>query len=150
MTDFHLIQTKKNIRTTADQKEFAAWLLHFSNGTSSASQDPNLAVDNKEVPQISCADGSLVDDIFNNTCQEKIRSRVIVSPKKLDGPLINEEVLRHLPDDCCTYYSKDNVLANDPTEAEPYPLEFLNSFYAIRNASSKTHLKTQLNSNLSS
>lgn len=44
--------------TTADQREFAVCVLHLGNGTSAASQDPNLAVDDIEVSQVSCNDVS--------------------------------------------------------------------------------------------
>ncbi|KAF2350372.1 hypothetical protein FHG87_018871 [Trinorchestia longiramus] len=70
-------------------------------------QDPNLAADDLDVPQISCVDGSLVDDIFTNTNEDERKNRVIISPKNTDCLKINEEFLTRLPGGCRTYYSTD-------------------------------------------
>lgn len=81
-----------------------------------------------------------MEDIFNNTSEEERRSRVILSPKNPDYLLINE-VLRQLPCDCCTYYSTDKVLTDDPAEAECYLLEFLNFLTPSRMLPHKLSLK---------
>lgn len=67
-----------------------------------------------------------MDDSFKNTSKEE-RSRAILLPKNPDSLLTNEETLRQVPSDCCTYYRTNNVLTDDPAEAECYPFGFLNS-----------------------
>ena len=51
---------------------------------------------------------------------------MILSPKNYDC-LSSEEVLGQLPGEDRVYYSTDAVITGDPTEAQRYPPEFLNS-----------------------
>lgn len=53
-------------------------------------------------------------------------SRAILCPTNDECVRLNELVER-LPGDAATYFSVDSVLCDDPSEADSFPLEFLNS-----------------------
>lgn len=68
-----------------------------------------------------------MDDIFNDISEEETRRRVILSPRNTDCILNNEEVLSQLPGDFSTYYSKYQILTDDPAEAQRYLFNFQNT-----------------------
>jgi hypothetical protein len=124
---FRKHRLSQNIRVAHDHREFATWLLHLGNGTSNQLLEQPISEDAIELPHTSCVNGSLVENIFSNTSQEDRRNRVILSPKNSDCLILNEEVLGQLPGEDRVYYSTDAVITDDPTEAQRYPPEFLNS-----------------------
>lgn len=54
-------------------------------------------------------------------------SRAILCPTNDECVRLNNELVERLPGDAATYFSVDSVLCDDPSEADSFPLEFLNS-----------------------
>ena len=125
---FNVVKLTKNMRTDADQQEFARWLLQLGNGNlkSQASPVPDLV---EIPPQCNVACRDIIDDIFNDmSAPHAMANTVVLTPKNATALQLNDKVLKDkVPGELKTYISADKVICDDEEEANNYPLEFANS-----------------------
>ncbi|KMQ90800.1 hypothetical protein RF55_9409 [Lasius niger] len=122
------IKLKQNMRT-ADEKEFANWLMQLGDGKLYNTDGLNLDI--IEIPQDFITKESIINEIFGNKItKEQIREnpdRVILCPKNEDTFKINDEILRLMEGEEKKYLSIDSIVSDDPQEQLNFPTEFLNS-----------------------
>ncbi|KMQ87709.1 atp-dependent dna helicase pif1-like protein [Lasius niger] len=113
---------------TADEKEFANWLLL---GDGKLSNTDGLHIDTIEIPQDFITKGSLITKIFGYTITMKQvqdnPDRAILCPKNEDTFKINDEILGLMEGEEKEYLSIDSIVSDDPQEQLNFPTEFLNS-----------------------
>jgi len=114
---------------TADEKEFANWLMQLGDGKLYNTDGLNLDI--IEIPQDFITKKSIINEIFGNKItKEQIREnpdRVILCPKNEDTFKINDEILRLMEGEEKKYLSIDSIVSDDPQEQLNFPTEFLNS-----------------------
>ncbi|KMQ86402.1 hypothetical protein RF55_14615, partial [Lasius niger] len=122
------VKLKENMRT-ADEKEFANWLMQLGDGK--LSNTDGLHLDTIEIPQDFISKESIITEIFGDRItKEQIRDnpdRAILCPKNEDTFKINDEILRLMEGEKKKYLSIDSIISDDPQEQLNFPTEFLNS-----------------------
>lgn len=120
----------KNMRTTADEREFADWLYQLGGGLILIEKTISpVAI---QIPQDCVYDGDIIEYMYGNETlnAEKITEfvqSVILCPKNRDCTLINDEVINLIEGDAVTYHSADSIIAEEDDDADEYSIEFINS-----------------------
>ncbi|XP_071652233.1 uncharacterized protein [Temnothorax longispinosus] len=121
------IKLQQNMRT-ADEKEFANWLMQLRDGK--LSNTDGLHLDTIEIPQDFISKESIITEIFDDRItmeQRENPDRAILCPKNEDTFKINDEILRLMEGEEKEYLSIDSIVSDNPQEQLNYPTEFLNS-----------------------
>ena len=118
---------------TADEKEFAYWLMQLGDGK--LSNTDGLHLDTIEIPQDFISKESIISEIFGDRItMEQIREnpdQAILCPKNEDTFKINDEILRLMEGEEKEYLSIDSIVSDDPQEQLNFPTEFLNSVHLL-------------------
>jgi hypothetical protein len=127
-TLFKIVKLKKNMRTGADQQDFARWLLELGNGTL---QCETVAVPNLiEIPQdCNIVQQDIIGKVFPDMSNPKaITNTVILTPTNENELKLNDKVLKtKVPGQVKVYVSADRAICDNVEEGDNYPIEFLNS-----------------------
>jgi hypothetical protein len=125
---FNVMKLKRNMRAEEDQQEYARWLLSLGNGELEC--EPQQSVPNSiEIPpQCQVVENNIVDAVFTDVSDPKIiSSTIILTPTNESSLHLNNLVIKKVPGLSKTYVSADKAICDDETEANNYPVEFLNS-----------------------
>ena len=117
------------MRAGREEQNFADWLKQLGDGTLPAVDD--IGDDVIQLPDECVTTEPLTDVIFGQSLTADSAqfyvSRAILCPTNDECVRLNNELVERLPGDAATYFSVDSVLCDDPSEADSFPLEFLNS-----------------------
>ena len=133
---FCLVQLKKNMRADEEEAEFASWLLDLGNG--SLTCDWAKCVPDTIVIPDQCnilrgeggasSEETIVNAVFNDVSHPEAIANTVILPPTNDASLgLNELVIKKIPGVAREYVSADVAICDDETEANNYPVEFLNS-----------------------
>ncbi|XP_024889920.1 uncharacterized protein LOC112466196, partial [Temnothorax curvispinosus] len=104
------VKLQQNMRT-ADEKEFANWLMQLGDGKLSSTD--GLHLDTIEIPQDFISKESIITEIFGDRItMEQIREnpdRAILCPKNEDTFKINDEILRLMEGEEKEYLSINSI-----------------------------------------
>jgi hypothetical protein len=125
---FQVFKLTKNMRAGADQQEFARWLLALGNGELMC-ENPEMPPSTIEIPpQVNVVNDNIIDEVFSEVSDAKaIANTVILTPTNERSLHLNNKVIKKLQGPSKTYVSADKAICDDETEANNYPIEFLNS-----------------------
>jgi ATP-dependent exoDNAse (exonuclease V) alpha subunit len=126
---FKVIKLIKNMRAEENQHQYAQWLLQLGNGelTSAIENSPPNSVDIPTQCNILTAD-NIIDAVFADVANADTISSTVILATTNDTTLhLNDLIIKKHPGQGKTYLSADKAICDDDTEADNYPIEFLNS-----------------------
>ena len=124
---FRIHRLIKNMRAQEDEQDFAQWLLRLGNGLLRYNH-PDIPHCIQIPPDCEVVKEHLETEVFINLQNPRLLSNtVILTPTNQYALRMNDDITHKLPGTIKVYLSADQVICEDPREAEQYPLEFLNS-----------------------
>jgi len=122
---FKVFKLTKNMRASADECEFANFLLEIGNGEY-PSNDGGLV----DLPASLISNLDIVSEIYGQSFPleaSDLARCAILAPKNEHCDEINKRVLDLLPGESRTYTSVNTLITEDESELLQFPSEFLNS-----------------------
>lgn len=126
---FHKISLTRNMRALPHELDFVEFLKKIGNGEGCVSHFGGNVI---ELPQqIIGNERNVIEDTFGHIAStiqtDRVMNSVILAPKNDDCNLINSDILNRIPGIEKVYYSYDQIITENDSEINNYPVEFLNS-----------------------
>ncbi|PIC28806.1 hypothetical protein B9Z55_020608 [Caenorhabditis nigoni] len=134
---FQVCHLKANMRVTSGDKDWIDFLLRVGNGTEN-DIDEQISLDPECMSQ-----NDIVSEVFGEKLQSSmdLSEKAILAPKNVDVDKMNEKVLKRLEGDEKAYFSRDEIVEDQPSWMTT---EFLNSINT--SALPPHHLKLKVGS----
>ena len=129
---FQKFQLTINMRAQHDNNyaTFANWLLRVGNGSEPYIENTDEIPPRQDICLPSNDLHGLISHVYPRGPTDQphyMETRCCLTPKNDQCHLLNDMILQLLPGPTTTYLSLDTVVADDPTEAAAYSVEFLNA-----------------------
>ena len=139
-SQFKLYHLTENMRAGLNQQEFAKWLVDLGDGKLQSSC-PSAPPDSIDIPT-ECITKNIIDDVFPRLTGDPLQChRAILTPKNDASLQMNNNILHRLDGQAKTYYSVDNILCENPDDANNYTIEFVHSLTPSGLPPHELHLK---------
>ena len=116
------------MRAEEEQVDFANWLLELGDGKLDCEESVQIPNSIRIPPQCTIIPDDMVSAIVTDFSDpEAITDSVILTPTNEYSLLMNQSVINTMPGDRKVYTNADRAICDDQTEADNYPMEFINS-----------------------